>query len=91
MVMINDFIEEIRINIDFLYMEHSLMVKGVQVSQQFYIEMQRNIIQLATRNICDFKYKELIEIDGIPVIINDDLGSYDYELVVSIPSYKFRK
>lgn len=88
--MINDFIQEIRNNIDFLYMKHSLLVKVIQVSQQIYIEIQRNIIQLATKNICDFKYKELIEIDGIPVVINDDISGWDYELVVSIPSYNFR-
>ena len=89
--MINDFINEIRDNIDFLYMKHNLMVRAIQVSSQIYIQIQRDIIKLAEKNICVVKCKEPIEIDGIPVVINDDIASCDYELVVSIPSFEFRK
>ena len=83
------FIEEIRNNIDFLYMKHNLLVRVIQVSQSIYIELQRNIIELATKNICDLKYKEPLEIDGIPVVINNDVSTY--ELVVSIPQYRLDK
>lgn len=44
--MINDFINEIRENVDYLYMEHNLLVKVIQVTQQIYIELQREIIGL---------------------------------------------
>lgn len=88
--MVTDLIDEIREDVDTLYNEHNLLVKVIQVSQSMYIEIQRYIMDLMiSKNLSNYIPKEPIEIDGIPVVINADIG--DYELVVSIPSYRFRK
>ena len=90
--MITDLIDEIREDVDTLYNEHNLLVKVIQVSQSVYIEIQRYVMDLMiSKNLSNYIPKEPIEIDGIPVVINADYGNYDYELVVSIPSYRFRK
>ena len=88
--MINNFIDEIREKSDFLYEKYDLFIQCIVVSEFFYIQLQRDLFQLIEKNICDFKFKEPLQIDNIPVVINNDLNDGDYKIVVSIPSYKFK-
>lgn len=89
--MIDELINEIREDVDFLYMKHQLSVQAIQVSSRMYVNFQRALLEKVAKDYFEYKHIEPIKLDGIPVIINDNVNSYGYELVVSIPSRRFKR
>ena len=89
--MIDNLINEIREDVDFLYMKHQLFVQTIQVSPQMYVNLQRELLEQVAKNYFEYNRIEPIKLEGIPVVINDDVNRYGYELVVSIPSRRFKK
>lgn len=87
----SDIIDEITNNMDDLYRKHRLKVEAIKVSQQSYIKIQNRLIDIAMSNFIYGERRTPLTIDGVPVIIDDDIECYDYELVTSIPSYIFRE
>lgn len=85
----NKLIDEIRRDIEYLYEKHDLLVRGIQVSHLTYINIQDSIIRDMSTGRAFYNYINMkpLTMDDIPVIICDDIRG-DYELMVSIPSYR---
>lgn len=82
-------VEKIKKDIEYLFIKHQLQVEVIKVSPLVYIELQKGIIKLINRGICYFKYQDPLKIDGIPVVIDENI--YMYELVVNISALRLEK
>ena len=76
-------------SIDELYMKHDLMTAGIEVSEHLYRVILEHSIELMNKKLMD--PKPPVSLLGIPIVINNYLSDFNYRLVVSIPSWKFRK